>query len=125
MTSTRPFHLSSKIGSGWFLQSGAGDATYLASNRPALPLVRSRTIIRKFIINLPGTMALAAGIAVADGNATWQAAKAQAIVQVPARVIATNIPGASAISQVGTFLLNTPPLVMCNATVPFPSPIPT
>src|SRR5262245_35677633 len=125
MTSTRPFHLLSKIGSGRFLQSDANDATYLASNRPALPLVRSRTIIRKFIINLPGTMALAAGIAVADGNATWQAAQAQAIVQVPARVIATNIPGASAISQVGTFLLNTPPLVMCNATVPFPSPIPT
>ena len=70
-------------------------------------------------------MALAAGIAIADGNATWQAARAQAIVQVQARVIATNIPGASAISQVGTFLLNTPPLVMCNATVPFPSPIRT
>jgi hypothetical protein len=48
---------------------------------------------------------------------------AQAIVQVQARVIATNIPGASAISQVGTFLLNTPPLAMCTTTVPFPSPI--
>src|SRR5215475_5010506 len=105
MTSTRPFHLSSKIGAG--------------------PFVHSRTIIRKFIINLPSVMALAAGIAVVAGNATWQAARAQAIVQVQARVIATNVPGASAISQVGTFLLNTPPLAMCNATVPFPSPIPT
>jgi hypothetical protein len=80
---------------------------------------------RKFLMSLPGLMALAAGIAVADGNATWQAARAQAIVQVQARVIATNIPGASAISQVGTFLLNTPPLAMCTTTVPFPSPIPT
>src|SRR5215813_9935076 len=124
MTSTRPFHPSSKIDSG-FLQTGAGTATYLACNRLAGPFVHSRTIMRKFIINLPGTMALAAGIAVADGNATWEAAQAQEIVQIQARVIATNIPGASAISQVGTFLLNTPPLAMCNATVPFPSPIPT
>jgi hypothetical protein len=39
-----------------------------------------------------------------DGDATWQAARAQAITQVKARVIATGIPGASAISQIGTFL---------------------
>src|SRR5215468_919025 len=70
-------------------------------------------------------LAFAAGVTAFDGAGAWQAARAQAIVQVQARVIATNIPGASAISQVGTFLLNTPPLVMCNATVPFPSPIPT
>src|SRR5262245_47096185 len=67
--------------------------------------VQCRMNVRKFIINLPGTMALAAGIAVADGNATWQTARAQEIAQVGARVIATNIPGVSAISQVGTFLL--------------------
>jgi hypothetical protein len=97
----------------------ASTSAYLASD------VHSPLKIRKFIVNLRSIMALAAGIAIADGNATWQAARAQAIVQVQARVIATNIPGASAISQVGTFLLNTPPLVMCNATVPFPSPIRT
>src|SRR5262245_23719072 len=129
MTSTRPFHPSSKIGSG-FLQTGAGTATYLACNRLAGPFVHSRTIMRKFIINLAGITALAAGVAVVDGNATWQAAQAQEIVQVQARVIATNIPGASAISQVGTFLLNnTSPPAMCTTTtvppVPFPSPIPT
>jgi hypothetical protein len=99
----------------------------LVASTPAYlaPEAHSPTNIRKFIVNWPGIMALAAGITVADGDASWQAARAQAIVQVQARVIATNISGASAISQVGTFLLNTPPLVMCNATVPFPSPIPT
>jgi hypothetical protein len=54
-------------------------------------------------------MALAAGITVAEGDAVWQAARAQAITNIKARVIATNIPGASAISQVGTFLNNPVP----------------
>jgi hypothetical protein len=54
----------------------------------------------KFIVGLPGIAALAAGIAVMDGDAN----RAQAVDQVKARVVATNIPGASAISQVGTFL---------------------
>ena len=76
----------------------------------------------KFIISLPGIMALAAGIAVVDGDATWQAARAQAITQINARVVATGIPGASAISQVGTFV--TEP-AMCTATIAFPHPIPT
>jgi hypothetical protein len=58
----------------------------------------------KFTISLPGIVVLATGIAVMDGDATWQAARAQAIKQVKARVVATGIPGASAISQVGTFL---------------------
>jgi hypothetical protein len=57
----------------------------------------------KFTIR-PGIVVLATGIAVMDGDATWQAARAQAIKQVKARVVATGIPGASAISQVGTFL---------------------
>src|SRR5262249_30468797 len=39
----------------------------------------------------------------------WQEAQAQAITQINARIIATNIPGASAISQVGTFLNNPVP----------------
>jgi hypothetical protein len=107
------------VGAQQLPQLIASTAADLASD------VHSPTNTRKFIANLPGIMALVAGIAVVDSNAVWQAARAQAIAQVQARVIATNIPGASAISQVGTFLLNTPPLVMCNATVPFPSPIPT
>ncbi len=87
--------------------------------------VHSPTNIRTFTANLPSIMALAAGITVAHGDAMWHTARAQPISNIRARVIAVNIPGASAISQVGTFLLNTPPLVMCNATVAFPSPIPT
>ena len=110
------------VGSWPSFQLTESMAAYLAPHRRAWRFVQSG-MNRRFISNLPGTMALAAGIAVADGNATWQAARAQAIVQVQARVIATNIPGASAISQVGMFLLNTPPLAMCTTTVPFPSPI--
>ncbi len=48
-------------------------------------------------------------MAVVDGDAIWQAARAQAIADIDARVIAVNIPGASAISQVGTFLNNPVP----------------
>jgi hypothetical protein len=67
------------------------------------------TNIRKFIINLTGIMALAAGIVVVDGDAAWQAARAEPITGIKARVIAWDIPGASAIAQVGTFLNNPPP----------------
>jgi hypothetical protein len=67
-----------------------------------------QTNIRKFIINLLGIMALAAGIAVA-GDAAWQAARAQEITNINARVIAVGIRGASAISQVGMFLNNPVP----------------
>jgi hypothetical protein len=62
------------------------------------------TNIRKFIINLTGIVALAAGIVVVDGDAAWQAARAEPIPHIKARVIAWDIPGASAIAQVGTFL---------------------
>jgi hypothetical protein len=78
-----------------------------ASNR--WPVVRSPTNIWKFIINLPGVMVLTAVTAVVGGDAVWQAARAQAVTSIDARVIAENIPGASAISQVGTFLNNPPP----------------
>jgi hypothetical protein len=67
-------------------------------------------------------MALAVGIAVADGDAAWQAARAQTIAPIKARIVATNIPGASAISQVGTFLNVAPPLACAN---PIPSKFPT
>jgi hypothetical protein len=80
------------------------------------------TNIRKFIINLPGIMALAAGIVVVDGDAAWQAARAQAIAAINARVIATDIPGASAISQVGTFLNNPVPPACAH---PIPTLFPT
>jgi hypothetical protein len=53
---------------------------------------------------------LAAGIAVFDGDAARHPARAQAIPLVDARVIALNIPGASAVSQVGTFLGPTAPV---------------
>jgi hypothetical protein len=78
--------------------------------------------VRTFTINLPHTMTLAAAIAIVGGGAAWQAARAQSIPTVTARVVATNIPGASAISQVGTFLNNS---AMCTATIAFPHPIPT
>ena len=79
------------------------------------------TNIRKFIINLPGIMALAAGIVVADGDAPWQAARAEPIPGINARVIAVDIPGASAIAQVGTFL----PGPFCGSLTPIPSKFPT
>jgi len=75
------------------------------------------TNIRKFIINLPGIMALAAGIVVADGHAAWQAARAEPISDINARVIAVDIPGASAIAQVGMFL----PGPFCGSLTPIPS----
>ena len=69
-----------------------------------------------------GTMALAAGIVVLDGDAARRAAWAQAIPHLDARVIAINIPGASAVSQVGTFLTNS---AICTGNgLPFPHPVP-
>src|SRR5258708_30969465 len=81
----------------------ASTAAYLASN------VHGPTKTRKRTLALPSIIALAAGMAVVDGDAIWQAARAQAIADIDARVIAVNIPGASAISQVGTFLNNPVP----------------
>jgi hypothetical protein len=72
----------------------------------------------KFTISLSGIMALAAGIAVMNGDA----ARAQAINQIKARVIAINIPGASAISQIGMFLNVPPPMACAN---PIPTKFPT
>jgi hypothetical protein len=75
-----------------------------------------RQISRRTVL---GITALAAGIAVVDGDTAWRAAWAQAITGIDARVIAINIPGASAISQVGTFLLtplNIP--ITCGNAIP-------
>ena len=60
-------------------------------------------IRRTVLVILP----LAAGITLFEG--ACQTAWAQAIININARVIAINIPGASAISQVGTFLNNPVP----------------
>jgi hypothetical protein len=64
-----------------------------------------------------GILALVTGIAVIDGKAAW----AQGIPQLDARVIAINIPGASAVSQVGPFL----PMAPCGAAVTHLTPIPS
>jgi len=71
--------------------------------------------------------ALAAAIAVFVGEAT-RATWAQAIPQISARVVAVNIPGASAIAQVGTFLSGlptTPPPAYISNGCKLPHPIPT
>ena len=59
-------------------------------------------------------IALATGIAAADA---WRAARADPILTADARFIAINIPGASAIAQVGTFL-NVPPPGACSNPIP-------
>ena len=81
-----------------------------------------RSNICTLIGNLFGTIVLVGGIAVIFGNAAVQTAQAQVVSDIDARVIAVNIPGASAISQVGTFL-NVPPPKSCANPIPtkFPS----
>ena len=117
LRSTRVFSSLAKrkitIGAQQLPQLTASTAACLASS------VHNPMNVRKCIVTLPCIMALAAGITVAEGDAVWQAARAQAI---SARVIAVNIPGASAISQVGTFL-NNPVPPACAHPIPtlFPS----
>jgi hypothetical protein len=83
----------------------------------------TKKVIWKSHCNLPGVFALAAGIAVLGGDAQWQAARAQAITQIKARVVATNIPGASAIAQVGMFIPGLPtPFPPFPCTLPHPIP---
>jgi hypothetical protein len=69
-----------------------------------------------------GIMVLVTGIAILDGGAAWRAARAHEIRDVDARVVAIDIPGASAISQVGTFLNVPPPQACAN---PIPTKFPT
>jgi hypothetical protein len=69
-----------------------------------------------------GIMAVTAGIAVLGGEIAWPAARAQTTIPgLEARVVAINIPGASAIAQIGTFLNVPPP--PCGRPIPtfFPS----
>ena len=104
-----------------FLQLTRSTAAYRATSQPFL---QGRVNVRKFVANLSGTVVVAAGIAIADGNAACQAAEALGIPQFNARVVAINIPGASAISQVGTFLTNSE-ICVATATPPilYPHPI--
>jgi hypothetical protein len=66
-------------------------------------------------------MVVATGIAVLASETAWQDARAAAIAGIDARVVATNIPGASAIAQIGTFLDVPPPGACAN---PIPSKFP-
>jgi hypothetical protein len=52
-------------------------------------------------------LALGAAMAALDGEVAWRSARAEDINGINARIVAINIPGASAISQVGKFLNST------------------
>jgi len=71
-------------------------------------------------------MAVALGIATLDGEAVWRAARAGGTQGINAWIVAVNIPGASAIAQIGTFVdggtLDPSPIGKPCAN---PSPIPT
>ena len=67
-----------------------------------------------------GTLAMVA----LAGIGGWREARAQPVLGVDARVVATNIPGASAIAQVGTFI-DGGTLTSGDQTCANPSPIPT
>jgi hypothetical protein len=58
----------------------------------------------RFVVGLPGLLATAGGFVVSNGDVAWRVSWAQPIPSTNAHVVAVNIPGASAISQVGTFL---------------------
>jgi hypothetical protein len=68
------------------------------------------------------TMVMAGGIAIMIGGPARLGALADEIIDIDARIVALNIPGASAISQVGTFLNVPPPGACAN---PIPSKFPT
>ena len=63
-----------------------------------------------------GIMAVAVGIAALDGEAGWRAARADGIQGINAHVVAANIPGASAIAQIGMFVTGTELLTPGNCT---------
>ena len=68
-----------------------------------------------------GLIAVAAVIAVLDGEAAWRAARAEAILGIDASIVAVSIPGASTIGQIGTFL-STGTLTPGNCANPMPIP---
>jgi hypothetical protein len=72
-------------------------------------------------------LAIGAGMTLVSASAAWQAARAEEILDINAQIVAINIPGASAISQVGTFLKAPPPPppVEIQCANPIPSKFPT
>jgi hypothetical protein len=70
-----------------------------------------------------GLMFVATGVAVIASEAVRQEARAQAVVDIKARIVAINIPGASAIAQIGPFVKGGTLSPGNNCTNP--SPIPT
>jgi hypothetical protein len=88
----------------------------LARRRPAaqvtrIDFLRLEKISRRAALAI---LALVAGIAAGGGPAAPRLAKAQPIPGIAARVVALNIPGASALAQVGTFLTTSP----CGSPIP-------
>src|SRR5437762_10869945 len=81
------------------------------------------TVFRSSQGAIVAALVLATALAV-DAFAAPQADRAQEIPNIDARVVAVNIPGASALAQVGTFL-NVPPPGACTNPIPsrFPSSI--
>jgi hypothetical protein len=69
-----------------------------------------------------GIIVVATGIALLASETAWRDARAAEIAGIDARVVAANIPGASAISQVGTFLSGG---TLMPGGCTNPSPIPT
>ncbi len=78
--------------------------------------------VAKSSAKLAVIVALATTIAGISGDAALHAALADKIADVDARVVATGIPGASALAQVGTFLNVAPPLACAN---PIPTKFPS
>ena len=52
---------------------------------------------------LLGTIVVVTGIAALASETGWRQARAQTVADINAHVVAANIPGASAIAQIGTF----------------------
>jgi hypothetical protein len=96
-----------------------GAANTLARRRVAADVVRidflrSRKIVGQAMLAL---LVLAGGVVVVSGVGSPKAAQAQAIHLIDASVVAVNIPGASAVAQIGTFL-NVPPPGACANPIP-------
>ena len=62
------------------------------------------SLIKTKNAGLRAVVRLVAGLAVTDCDVSWHSSRADDIPRINARVVAVGIPGASAISQVGTFL---------------------
>jgi len=84
----------------------------VAADVVRIDFLRSRKIVGQAMLAL---LVLAGGIVVVSGVGSPRAAQAQAVLD--ASVVAVNIPGASAVAQIGTFL-NVPPPGACANPIP-------